>query len=98
MKFSGFSAAMKSFMLLFITIQGMLSSCSTEVPGKPNILLIITDDQGYGDLSIHGNPHVKTPNIDKLGQQSVRFDHFYVSSVRAPTRASILTGMRSSLT
>lgn len=59
---------------------------------KPNILLVITDDQGYGDFSIHGNPHVKTPHIDRLGSEGVRFDRFFVNSFCAPTRAALLTG------
>jgi hypothetical protein len=59
---------------------------------QPNVLLIITDDQGYGDFSIHGNAHLQTPNIDKLGRESVRFDRFYVDSFCAPTRAALLTG------
>jgi arylsulfatase A len=58
----------------------------------PNVLLIITDDQGYGDFSIHGNVHLQTPNIDQLALESVRFDRFYVSSFCAPTRAALLTG------
>jgi len=59
---------------------------------KPNVLLIITDDQGYGDFSIHGNPHLQTPHIDRLGNTGVRFDRFYVNSFCAPTRAALLTG------
>ena len=59
---------------------------------QPNVLLIITDDQGYGDFSIYGNPHVKTPHIDKLGREGVRFERFYVNSFCAPTRAALLTG------
>jgi len=59
---------------------------------RPNILLILTDDQGYGDFSIHGNPHLQTPHIDRLGQSGVRFDRFYVNSFCAPTRAALLTG------
>jgi arylsulfatase A-like enzyme len=59
---------------------------------RPNVLLIITDDQGYGDFSIHGNPHLKTPNIDKLGETGVRFERFFVNSFCAPTRAALLTG------
>lgn len=59
---------------------------------KPNILLILTDDQGYGDFSIHGNEHVQTPNIDRLGREGVRFDRFYVNSFCAPSRAALLTG------
>ncbi|MCB1078791.1 MAG: sulfatase-like hydrolase/transferase [Verrucomicrobiae bacterium] len=59
---------------------------------QPNVLLIITDDQGYGDFSLHGNPHLQTPNIDRLGEASVRFDRFYVNSFCAPTRAALMTG------
>jgi hypothetical protein len=50
----------------------------------PNVVLIITDDQGYGDLGFTGNPHVKTPVIDKLARESIRFNEFYVSPVCAP--------------
>lgn len=60
--------------------------------GKPNVLLIITDDQGYGDFSIHGNTHLQTPNIDRLGGEGVRFERYYVNSFCAPTRAALLTG------
>jgi arylsulfatase A-like enzyme len=59
---------------------------------RPNVLLIITDDQGYGDFSIHGNPHLQTPHIDRLGREGVRFDRFYVNSFCAPTRAALLSG------
>ena len=59
---------------------------------SPNIILILTDDQGYGDLSAHGNPHLKTPNMDRLRAGGVRFDRFYVCPVCAPTRASLMTG------
>lgn len=59
---------------------------------SPNILLIMTDDQGYGDLGYHGNPQIHTPNLDKLAGESVRFRNFYVSPVCAPTRASLMTG------
>lgn len=64
----------------------------TQSLGKPNILLIITDDQGYGDFSLHGNPHVHTPHIDQLGRSGVQFERFYVNSFCAPTRAALLTG------
>lgn len=59
---------------------------------KPNIIVVITDDQGYGDLSCHGNPVLKTPNIDRLYGQSVRFTDFHVSPTCAPTRAAMMTG------
>ncbi len=52
----------------------------------------MTDDQGYGDLGFHGNPQVKTPRLDALARESVRFRSFYVSPVCSPTRASLMTG------
>ena len=59
---------------------------------RPNIVLIMTDDQGWGDLRCHGNDMIQTPNLDALAEQSVQFDRFFVSPVCAPTRASLLTG------
>ena len=62
-------------------------------PTKPNIVLILTDDQGYGDLGRHGHPLLRTPNLDRLYDESVRFDRFYVSPSCSPTRAALMTGM-----
>ena len=59
---------------------------------QPNIILIITDDQGWGDIHSHGNDLINTPVLDKLAADGARFDRFFVSSVCAPTRASLLTG------
>jgi arylsulfatase len=59
---------------------------------KPNIILVITDDQGYGPVGRHGHPWIKTPNLDKLYDTSVRFTRFLVSPTCAPTRSSIMTG------
>lgn len=61
----------------------------------PNVIVIITDDQGYGDLGITGNPHVKTPVIDQFARESIRLNQFYVSPVCAPTRSSLMTGRYS---
>ena len=61
----------------------------------PNVIIIMTDDQGYGDLGVTGNPHVKTPVIDKLAKESIRFNNFHVSPVCAPTRSSVMTGRYS---
>lgn len=58
----------------------------------PNIILILTDDQGYGDFSCHGNPILKTPNLDRLHDEGVRFRDFQVSPTCAPTRSALLTG------
>ena len=59
---------------------------------RPNVVVILTDDQGWGDLSIHGNINLKTPNIDSLARDGALFDRFYVCPVCAPTRAEFLTG------
>ncbi len=59
---------------------------------RPNIVIIITDDQGYGDLGVHGNKMIKTPCLDRLARESVEFTHFFVSPVCSPTRASLMTG------
>ncbi|MFC5051368.1 arylsulfatase [Rubritalea spongiae] len=60
---------------------------------RPNIIVVMTDDQGYGDLSCHGHPYIKTPNIDQLREQSTRFEDFHVSSSCAPTRAALMAGV-----
>ena len=59
---------------------------------KPNIIIIITDDQGYGDLGFNGNPYIRTPNIDAFAGDAVWFSNFHVSTTCAPTRVSLMTG------
>lgn len=61
-------------------------------PTHPNILIILADDQGWGDLSIHGNTNLSTPNIDSLARDGALFEYFFVSPVCSPTRAEFLTG------
>jgi len=58
----------------------------------PNIVLVMTDDQGYGDLGFTGNPIIRTPHIDAFAMQSVRFTDFHVSPTCAPTRCALMTG------
>ncbi|MEX2316636.1 MAG: arylsulfatase, partial [Pirellulales bacterium] len=65
---------------------------ATLAGSRPNIILVMTDDQGYGDLACHGNPLIQTPHLDRLFAQSVRFTDFQVSPTCSPTRASLLTG------
>ena len=59
---------------------------------RPNIILVLTDDQGYGDLGCHGHPYLKTPNMDKLHAQATRFTDFHASPTCAPTRAALMSG------
>ena len=60
--------------------------------GKPNIIFIMTDDQGYGDLSCQGHPSIKTPNIDRMADQGMRLGEFYARHKCSPARACLLTG------
>ncbi|MBP6603545.1 MAG: arylsulfatase [Verrucomicrobiales bacterium] len=80
----------RCFVLLFLALG---SSAHAQLEGtKPNIILVMTDDQGYGPLGRHGHPWLKTPNLDSLYDQSTRFTRFLVAPTCAPTRSSIMTG------
>lgn len=82
---------MKHLLLfLFVFIAGAL--CAQAPATQPNIIIILTDDQGWGDLSINGNTNLQTPNIDRLAKGGASFRHFFVSPVCSPTRAEMLTG------
>jgi len=84
-------------MLAALCVQ-LLSPLSAEeqalAGSRPNIILVMTDDQGMGDLSCMGNPIVRTPHIDRFYQQSTRFADFHVSPTCAPTRAALMSGRR----
>ena len=81
--------------VVFATLFSCQNSNQPQTPEKPNVILIMTDDQGYGDFGFTGNPHVKTPVLDELAAESIRFNNFYVSPVCAPTRSSLMTGRYS---
>ncbi len=71
----------------------LLTSCSLHAAEKPNILFIFSDDWGWGDLSCHGHPYVKTPNIDRLAKEGTDFHRFTVASgVCSPSRTGVMTG------
>jgi len=79
-----------NYLFLFLSLLPM--SVFAQKP-KPNVLLILTDDMGYGDLSCYGSPNNYTPNLDKLASRGTRFNRCYAGSVVcSPSRASILTG------
>jgi len=69
-----------------------LAVAQAQPAQRPNIVLILTDDQGWWDIAAHGNRFVRTPNMDKLAADGVSFDRFYVCPVCAPTRAELMTG------
>src|SRR5438067_933446 len=60
---------------------------------RPNVIIILSDDQGYGDFSIHGNPVLKTPNLDALATQSIRLTDYHVAPMCTPTRGQLMTGV-----
>ena len=77
---------------LAVALLGIIAWCARA---QPNVILIMTDDQGYGDMSCHGNPILKTPNIDRLWAEAVRLTDYHVSPTCAPTRGALLTGRYS---
>jgi arylsulfatase A-like enzyme len=83
---------------LLLAVAVATASCGTALAakaapdGKPNIVVFLADDQGWGDLSINGNTNLRTPSIDAIGREGAVLDRFYVCSVCAPTRAEFLTG------
>ena len=62
--------------------------------GRPNVIVVMTDDQGWGDLSMHGNPVLETPHLDRLAGESARLAEFYVHPVCTPTRSALMTGRK----
>ena len=83
----------------YITLIAILTvsfSCKTEktegIKKKPNVIIVITDDQGYGDVGHNGNSIIKTPTIDKFASQSISLTNYHVGTTCAPTRAGLLTG------
>ena len=78
--------------IISIALSMLNSGCSQKTNERPNIILIVTDDQGYGDMGSHGNQTIQTPHIDKFASESTEFTHFYTAPVCAPTRASLMTG------
>ncbi|MCI0378456.1 MAG: sulfatase-like hydrolase/transferase, partial [Gemmataceae bacterium] len=83
---------MTRFWTLVACLLTPASAIAQEPKKQPNVIVIIADDMGHGDLGFHGNPKIKTPNLDKLAKESVRMKNFYVAPVCSPTRSSLLTG------
>lgn len=77
--------------VITLTVNSIYAQESVNI--RPNVIVVLTDDQGYGELSIHGNPILKTPNLDRLAESSVRFGDFHAAPMCAPTRGQLMTGM-----
>lgn len=89
---SGCLAAAMAAMVAALFTEGTPAAMRAQAPSRPNVLVIVADDQGWGDLSVHGNPAVATPRLDRLAREGVQFAHFFVQPLCAPTRAELLTG------
>lgn len=76
-----------------LVVSGVLGFSVGAAPPAPNVILVLTDDQGYGDLSCHGNPVLKTPNFDRLHAGSIRLTDFHAAPMCTPTRSQLLTGV-----
>lgn len=95
--FVAFSAVIAASMTIVVAARaGEAAGPNGRHPRRPNVVLIMTDDHGYGDMSCHGNPVLKTPTLDALHGAGVRLTNFHVDPCCSPTRAALLTGRYSS--
>src|SRR5262245_31479468 len=83
-------ASFRGVLVMLLVLMGTV--CLAAAPKRPNIILVMADDVGYGDYACLGNPMIHTPAADAFFSQSVRFTDFHVSPTCAPTRAALLTG------
>ena len=79
--------------LSFVICVLLLSINSINAASRPNVILIMSDDQGYGELSCHGNPILKTPHLDQLAAESIRLTDFHVAPMCTPTRGQLMSGL-----
>ena len=75
------------------TTQSESGNADNKSARQPNIVILLTDDQGYGDMKCYGSPHLQTPNLDRLAAEGTRFTNFYAGAAAStPSRAALLTG------
>lgn len=86
------SATVVALVICLLPLSPIYATNSDEASSKPNIVFIITDDQGYGDVRFHGNTMIQTPTIDSLAKQSLRLTNFHVEPTCAETRAALMSG------
>ena len=90
----------RSIVILLLVLLALPGCRQTAPTGsgaeRPNVILIVTDDQGYGDVGAHGNRHIETPNLDRLHDESIRLTNFHVNPTCSPTRAALMTGRYAS--
>ncbi|MCA9082363.1 MAG: sulfatase-like hydrolase/transferase, partial [Planctomycetaceae bacterium] len=81
-----------SIALIALAFVNQAAKAAPLAGSRPNIILVMTDDQGYGPVAAHGHPWIKTPNMDRLRSESTRFDRFLVSPTCSPTRSALMSG------
>ncbi len=91
------SSTLATILPLLVVAQMLLApfrcaAAEPASPGRPNVVIVLTDDQGYGDLSCHGNPVLKTPNLDQFHRDSIRLTDFHAAPMCTPTRGQLLSG------
>lgn len=79
--------------IVLVLVGGSRMTLAVEPPAKPNVLIVMTDDQGMGDFSFTGNPVLKTPHLDEFARQAVRMTDFHVCPMCSPTRGQLMTGL-----
>src|SRR3954468_18742616 len=82
-----------SLLVLFVSAIARSGNLAAAESNKPNVIIVLSDDQGFGDFSLHGNPLLKTPNLDALARQSLRLNDFHVAPMCTPTRGQLMTGV-----
>lgn len=80
------------FLVSLLLLLLLVGCSSNEESPMPNVIIILTDDQGWGDLNVNGNSNINTPHIDELSAEGATLENFYVCAVCSPTRAELLTG------
>jgi len=93
-----FKRSLFTALCAIVTFLGPAAAATGDRPLHPNVIIVITDDQGYGDLGCHGNAVIKTPHLDRLHAESTRLTNFHVSPTCAPTRAALMTGRYANAT
>ena len=84
---------LRATVLFLLIASAAFSADTTAEKKKPNFVIILADDLGYGDLGCYGHPSIRTPNLDRMAAEGVRFTDFYVAAeVCTPSRAALLTG------
>ena len=78
------------FLFYFVATAFSFGLAIASAEDRPNVIIVMTDDQGFGDLGVHGNDQIDTPNLDSFAKESLWMERFYVNPPSAPTRARLM--------